>query len=244
MNSVMLRGTVGVLAVVLGLPVGIRGGQQASSQQGDEILRELRQIRTLLENSGRGEVESSPSPRIAVDVKDAPVLGSKSAEITIIEFLDDECPYCREFHSRTFEGLKRLYIDPGLVRFYVMDFPVDSHPGALSAALAGRCAAEQGEFWPLLNWVLSRRAQSTDLKAIYDFARASKFEVESIRKCVESGKYTQAIQDGMREASAKGIRGTPSFVVGRSTRTGVEGEVITGNRPLGVFVQKIEALTR
>jgi protein-disulfide isomerase len=198
----MLGGTFGILAVVLVLPAGMRGTEPATSQQVDEILRELRQIRTLLENSGRRDVESSPGSKTVVDVKDAPVLGSENAAITIVEFLDDECPYCREFHSRTFDDLKRLYIDPGIVRFYVVDFPLDSHPWALSAAQAGRCATEQGKFWPLLNWALSERAKSVDVNAIYDFAREAKFDVDGLRRCVESGKYKQAIQDGMREASA------------------------------------------
>ena len=67
--------------------------------------------------------------------------------MTIVEFMDYQCTFCRQFHSQTFANLKKFYIDTGKVRFFVMDFPLDIHSQALLAAQAARCSADQNKFW-------------------------------------------------------------------------------------------------
>jgi protein-disulfide isomerase len=66
-----------------------------------------------------------------------------------VELTDFQCPFCNQFFQETFPELKRNYIDSGKVRFYSMDLPLDLHQNALLAAQAGRCAGEQGQFWPM-----------------------------------------------------------------------------------------------
>ena len=62
----------------------------------------------------------------------------------------------------------------------------------------------------------------------------------SFNECLESGKYKVAIQNGIREFTAKGVHVTPTFIIGGSTPTGVDGEEILGAIPLGTFQNKIE----
>lgn len=223
-----------------GIPMG--AADSVTSKQMDDILAELRQIRTLLESNGppRRVADGQPT-RVTLDIKDAPVLGSKDAQVTIVEFMDYQCPYCKRFHSQTFPDLKKLYIDTGKIRFYVMDFPLDVHPKALLAAQAGRCAAEQGKFWAIHD-LMQSEGETLDNDKIGEFAKTSALDVNGLRECLESGKYKDAIRLGISEASSKGIQATPTFVVGKSTQTGVEGELVLGAMPFGIFQKKIDAI--
>src|SRR5260370_14255762 len=99
-------------------------------QQADAILDELKQIRLLLEKQQRATAPA-PAPQAPQVVSfkipaDAPVLGSKDAQLTMVEFSDYECAYCRQFHLVTFQQLKKNYIDNGKMRFYKRGLPLSS----------------------------------------------------------------------------------------------------------------------
>ena len=106
-------------------------------QQGDEILKELRQIRQLLEKqqakpraaAGRGADARQDHRPDGVSM-----LGSKDAPLTIVEYTDYQCPFCQRFHVTAFTELKKTYIDTGKVRFFSQDMPLDFHPNAMRAA--------------------------------------------------------------------------------------------------------------
>jgi protein-disulfide isomerase len=85
---------------------------------------------------------------VVVSTDDDPSLGDPNAPVTIIEFSDFQCPYCRRFWEQTLPQLKSEYIDTGKVRLVYRDYPLSTiHPGALPAAMAAGCANEQGKFW-------------------------------------------------------------------------------------------------
>lgn len=86
---------------------------------------------------------------VTVDVGHLPALGKQNAPVTMIEFTDLECPFCRSFFTTTFPQIKRDYIDTGKVKFYFRHFPLDFHPLAKPFANAVECANEQGKFWEL-----------------------------------------------------------------------------------------------
>jgi protein-disulfide isomerase len=222
------------------LPLAASDG--ITSQQANDILSELRKIRMLLEANGSNRGGDAPPTRITLSTKGAPSLGSENAPLTIVEFMDYQCPYCRQFQAQTFQEIKKIYIDSGKVRFYVMDFPLDIHPQALLAAQGGRCAAEQTKFWPMHDRMQSEREALTSDK-ILALAGESGLDVGRFRDCLEGGKYKSVVQQAVTEAAGRGIRATPTFVVGKSTKEGVEGDVILGAVPLGVFQKKLEALT-
>ena len=97
--------------------------------------------------------EQQPPPEAALTtellLKGEPVLGSGQAPLTIVEFSDFECPYCRLFHEQVFQSLQREYIDAGLVRFIHKDLPLPFHEQARPAAAAARCAGAQNRYWDL-----------------------------------------------------------------------------------------------
>jgi len=232
------------LPLVLLLPLGA-ADKGITHEQADEILKELRQIRELLEKQG------APAPpagqqqitKATVSIEGAYTIGSKDAPLTMVEFTDFQCPFCQRFHVQTFAELKKNYIDTGKLRFVSRDLPLDFHPNALQAAQAGRCAGEQGQFWAMRDRMNSN-PDKLDLASLAGFAQDLKLNVANFRSCIDSGKYKNAIHSDSQTAEKIGANGTPSFVLGKSTPEGVEGELIIGAMPYEVFDQKIKALAR
>jgi protein-disulfide isomerase len=245
------------LALVLALnaqaPVSVPGQTYAvpdpgiTRQQADQILNELRQIRQLLEQQAKTGAQAAPQPpkvsRATLNMEGVAMLGSKDAPLTIVEYTDYQCPFCQRFHVTAFTELKKAYIDTGKVRFYSRDLPLDFHPNAMRAALAARCAAEQGQFWKLRD-VMGANPDKLDIDHIVGFAADLKMDGAKLRGCVESEKYKDAIQADLLEAMKVGAQGTPTFVLGKSTASGVEGEVIEGAQPFPMFDQKLKELSK
>ncbi len=211
--------------------------QGITREQADEILDELRQIRQLLERQQQ-KPQAPPEPvRAQLDLNGAEMLGSPTAPITMVEFMDYQCPFCQRFQLETFANIKKLFIDTGKVRFFSRDLPLDSiHPNAMRAAMGARCAAEQGQFWKLRD-IMGTNPNKLELANLVDDAASLKMDTVAFRACVESGKYREAVQSNLLEALKFGIGGTPSFVVGKTTPTGVDGEVVEGALPLAEFAK-------
>jgi protein-disulfide isomerase len=228
--------------------VSVRADDTTTCKQIDQILAELQQLRSLLQASLSAASHAAPAPAnpgtpvpartTKIDVASAPFLGSKDAPYTIVEFTDFQCPYCRGFFQQTFPELKKDYIDTGRVRFYSMDLPLDMHRNAMLAAQAGRCADEQGRFWAMHDR-MQGNPDRLEMKDLVADAEEFGIDVPSFRECVETGKYKGQIQQGVRDATSKGAQGTPTFVIGRSTPEGVEGDLVVGAVGYGVFEQKL-----
>jgi len=208
-------------------------------EQADQILEELRQIRQLLERQQQQQQPQKPQgpPRAQIDLNGAEMLGSHSAPITVVEFTDYQCPFCQRFHLSVFGEMKKNFIDTGKVRFYSRDMPLDSiHPNAMRAAMSARCAGEQGQFWKLRD-IMGAHPDKLEMADLVDDASSLQMDAKAFRACVESGKYREAVQSNVLEALKFGIGGTPSFVVGKSTPEGVDGEVVEGAQPLTEFAK-------
>ena len=210
-------------------------------EQANQILDELRQIRQLLEKQNKPAGPPEPA-KAKLNMTGAEMLGSKNAPLTMVEFTDYQCPFCQRFHTTVFNELKKNYIDTGKVRFYSRDLPLDSmHPNAIRAAEAARCAAEQGQFWAIRD-IMGSNPSKLDLDSLVADASSLKMDTTAFKSCVESEKYKQAIQTDVLEAMKIGADGTPTFVIGKSTADGVDGEVVVGAMPFDVFDKKLKAL--
>jgi protein-disulfide isomerase len=239
----IIRIVPAVLALAAILPV--RGQEPGlTREQGDAILRELRQIRQLLERGARPGAQAGPAEQTAsVKIDGAPVLGNKDAPYTIVEFTDYQCTFCQRFHNSTFPELRKKYIDSGKVRFVSRDFPLDFHSNAFKAAEAARCAGDQGRFWQMRDTLVAN-ADKLSEDQITGFAQSLKLAMPAFRSCVDGGKYRDAIQKEIAEAMSLGVNGTPSFVIGKSTPDGVDGVVLVGAQPIGAFDLKLGDLGR
>jgi len=223
-------------------PAGGAGQEPGiTRQQADQILQELRQIRQLLERQPQPQQPAGPPAKIKMNLDGAPMMGSKKAPLTMVEFTDYQCPFCQQFHAQTFGELKKNYIDTGKVRFYARDLPLDSmHPNAMRAAEAGRCANDQGEFWRLRD-IMGNHPDKLDLDSLLADAEFLKLDVKAFRVCVVEEKYKNEIQTDLMDAMRIGADGTPAFVLGKSTNEGVEGDLVVGAQPYNMFDLKLRS---
>jgi protein-disulfide isomerase len=193
-----------------------------------QILNELRQIRALLEKQ-----QQAPQPSTAPATQRATVsisgqsIGSKNAPVTLVEFADYQCPFCKQFQTTVFDRLKKDYIDTGKVRFISRDLPLDFHPHAMDAAVATQCAGEQAHFWQMRDTLISH-SDNLAPEAITKYATEIGLDMNRFHTCIGQDAYASAIRQNIAEANAAGISGTPSFVIGKSSGGSVEGEVVVG----------------
>jgi protein-disulfide isomerase len=183
--------------------------------------------------------DTRPPPAAPRDPRE---LGSAdAAAVTIIEFTDIQCPYCARFALETWPALRQRYVDTGRVRFVSRDLPLSFHPYALPAAVAARCAGEQGRFFEYREALFRGQARLAD--APYD-AIASRFglDVDRFAACRRQDAVVVSVREDAALAAANGISSTPTFVIGREVDGQFMGEVLSGAQPLDVFVQHIEAL--
>ena len=214
--------------------------QPTIQQQNEEMIKELRAIRQLLERLT--QPQDAPQPQVAkVSNLGGYSLGRPDAPLTMVEFTDLQCPYCRQFATTTFDELKRNWIDTGRLRYVSRDFPLDFHQHAMNAAKAARCSGEQGKFWEM-RWALMRNANLLSPAFITKTASDLKLDPDVFAACTASTRFDAAIQADMVEAVNVGVTGTPTFVVGRTTPSGIEGPVIVGALEYAKFDARLKQL--
>src|SRR3954465_331160 len=121
---------------------------QTIQQQNEEMLKELRAIRMLLEKLTTPQGQQQPTTARVTNLGGY-AMGRPDAPLTMVEFTDLQCPFCRQFVLTSFDEIKKNWIDTGKLRYISREFPLGIHPQALPAARAARCAGEQGKFWEL-----------------------------------------------------------------------------------------------
>jgi protein-disulfide isomerase len=185
-----------------------------------------------------------PPPATAVPVAETTpfnVLGRADAPVTIIEFTDLQCPYCARHATQTFPRLRRDYIDTGKLRYTSRDLPLPFHDFALPAAVASRCAGEQGRFWEYRDALFAAQG----LLGTEPYARLARelgLDVERLEACRSDGRQEANVRADLALARSNGIGSTPAFVIGRLVDGQFQGEVITGAQPYEVFAAKLDAL--
>jgi protein-disulfide isomerase len=167
-------------------------------------------------------------------------LGRADAPVTMVEFTDLQCPFCREFALTSFDQIRKNWIDTGKLRYISRDFPLDIHAQAMPAARAARCAGEQGKFWEM-RLTLVRNANLLTPDFITKTAADLKLNGAAFGACERSGKYDAEIQSEMQEGTRLNIPGTPMFVLGRTTpgSDAIEGPVLIGALPYSSFDAKL-----
>ena len=185
-------------------------------------LRQKAQVEVMLRE---------PDPiRVSVKVEGAFVKGPKDAPVTIVEFSDFQCPFCRNVVA-TVKEIMRQY--EGRVKWVYRDFPIASlHPQAPKAAEAARCAGEQGKFWEYHDLLFDSQAQAT-MVDFRRFADQLKLDPKSFGLCLDNGRHHAAVEADVQDGARLGITGTPTFFI--------NGRVLVGAQPLENFRRIIEA---
>ena len=175
-------------------------------------------------------INLKPPPIYRADVSagGAPIRGSANAPVTIIEFSDFHCPYCKKVQPT----LSRILSEYGdRVRLAYRDFPLDQlHPSARKAAEAARCANDQGKFWEFHDKLYGGGTDASP-ETLTRLGREIDMDVVAFQQCLSTGKHRSDIDRDIQEASSLGVTGTPGFFI--------NGRLISGAQPYEGFAQVI-----
>jgi protein-disulfide isomerase len=210
-----------------------------SNAQGEQILKEIRALRSLLESSIIAPSNAPPPARVAI--AEHPSMGHLDAPLTLVEFSDYQCPFCKRFHDETLVALKRDFIDTGKLRLVYYDLPLPFHQWAREAAHVARCAGDQGKYWTMHD-LLMADIQKLAPEHTQAHAQSMGLDMAQYDGCMASGKYADSISNDVEIAGALGISGTPSFVLGPVVGGMVDGEKIVGAQPYAIFADRINTL--
>lgn len=174
-----------------------------------------------------------------VTIDDDAVLGDMDAPVTIIEFSDYQCPFCRSFWDETLPSIIGEYVSVGKVRFVYRDFPLSSHPLALPFAEAAECSRDQDKYWEMHDMIFEQQGKlaagtvnSIEIADLSAWAEDLEMNVGEFERCMEEDKYLEEIRKDFDDGVAAGVSGTPSFFI--------NGEMLRGAVPFEAFKTVIE----
>ncbi|HLD75876.1 MAG TPA: DsbA family protein [Candidatus Norongarragalinales archaeon] len=164
--------------------------------------------------------------------------GSTDAKVTVVEFSDYQCPFCRRAFQDSVKQVRKEYIDTGKVRLLFRDFPLSFHPMAQVSAEAARCAGDQNKYFLMHDKMFNEQEKQGQGTVEYTVADLKKWAKEigadekTFNACLDSGKHKQTVQDDFSAGAAAGVSGTPTFFI--------NGKQLVGAQPFAAFKAVID----
>lgn len=151
-----------------------------------------------------------------IDLKGRPFKGDKNAKVTIVEYSDFQCPFCKRGYDVIEQRVLKEYGDK--VKFYYKNLPLNFHPWAEPAAVAVECAFEQSEkaYWKLYSYYFENQkdmnAQNLKEKTL-EALKDTGIDVAKFTDCYDNKKTLDKVKAQAAEAQSLGIQGTPGFII-------------------------------
>lgn len=205
--------------------------RQATQYLADQkrLQKENETYQRLLARSPVEILLSKPiAPRIDVAyAPDDPVKGKKNAPVTIVEFTDFQCPYCKRAQD-VLHQIAAAY--PDKVKVVARQFPLPMHNRAKPAAEAALCANEQGKFWEMREKLFDKQQlEEADFKR---YAQELKLDSKKFDQCLSGHRQAGRVDQDVAAGQRYGVRGTPHFFV--------NGQPINGAQPYDVFDSAVQ----
>jgi protein-disulfide isomerase len=148
--------------------------------------------------------------RVEFDLVDHPSMGSADAPVTIVEFSDFECPFCRRTQP-VLDQIEQTYGER--IRMVYRQFPLtDIHPRAQKAAEASLCANDQGEFWPMHDALFAEPIE-LEVASLKFKAAELGLDTAAFNQCLDSGMHAARVRDDLKAGMAAGVTGTPTIYI-------------------------------
>jgi protein-disulfide isomerase len=167
-------------------------------------------------------------PTVKVSVDDDPSQGDKNAPITLIEFSEFQCPYCKKARP-TIDKILSTY--KGKIHYVFRDFPLGFHNQAKDAANAAQCANEQGKYWDYSHALWENQGKQS-LEKLKEIAQSLALDTAKFDACVASKKYYKEIDKDQDDGSEAGVSGTPAYFI--------NGKFLSGAQPFEAFKEIID----
>jgi protein-disulfide isomerase len=164
-------------------------------------------------------------PRSEIASAGHPFVGGKDAVVTIVEFSDYQCPYCRAAEP-TVKAVRDKYGDK--VKFVYMDFPLGMHAHALDAANAAQCAGDQDKYWQYHDALFADQSK-LDPASLKATAAKVGLDTKKFDTCFDSQKKVAGIRQEQAEGGAAGVSATPTFFVNGREIEGAESPSVFDN---------------
>ncbi len=249
-----MRTLIIILAILLMVSLGINAWtlSQLSSvkkqlaDQERKVASLVEEIKGIKQKGSKRKRRPEPEREVVVAFDDDPVKGDSNAPVTIIEFSDYQCPFCRRFHNEVLPSIEKKYISTGKVRYIFRDFPLGFHKQAIPAAVAANCAGEQGKYWEM-NDFLFKNPSKLDVESTLAAAKELGLDYAKFEECMTKNreKHEEEIKKDLEDGKRYGVKGTPSFFIG-NTGSGTEMKAIylRGLRPFSSLKPYIEKLLK
>ena len=263
--------TAAIAAAVVALSSPLIAGQQPAQVSLDqriaaleaaqqEILKELRELKTLLQQQrppmppGAPPPGANPAvaakppsniPNFDLTLAGSPSKGSATAKLVVLEFSDFECPFCGRYARDTYSQVIKEFVDTGKVRYVFRHLPIESlHPKALRASEAAECALAQKKFWEFHDRLFANQ-QALGEPELKIHAQVLGLAMPAYDSCMATQLASPAkIRQDQAEGGRAGITGTPTFFLGTVTAEGklkVQRRLV-GALPIANFRTAIESL--
>lgn len=148
--------------------------------------------------------------------------GDPDADILIMEFVDYQCPSCERFAVSVKPQIDLAYIESGIARFVLHDFPLSGHPHAFLAARAARCALDQGDdyYWPYHDQLFGNQASwslspGPPLGAFRSYAEQIGLDQGEFSSCLNSDKFADVVTANIQLGMELNVTGTPTIFMSR-----------------------------
>lgn len=196
-------------------------------------LVQLEEKLSVMQTSTNTNIKNTQEElRVAVNIDGAPVLGDDNAPVTIVEFSDFECTFCKQVQP-TLQELKNKY--GSRIKFVFKQYPLgDIHKYAVTSAVASLCANEQSKFWEYHDVLFENANDSGSLnpKLLKSLAKQIGLNTEQFNKCLDSKKYLDKVKMDFEEGVNIKVTGTPTFFI--------NGQMLQGSQGIEEFERIIE----
>ena len=216
----------------------------ALKENQEKMQKEVEELKKWVEaRTPKPPKPFEPSP---LSINGAPFIGKPDAPVTMVEFTDYQCPYCKRHATATLPQIVKDYVDTGKVKYVLRDFPLKQiHSNAARLSEAVLCAGDQNKAWEMHDRIFSE-AKSPDPNKLSKEIKALKLNAKEFDGCMKSAKYAQMVDDSLKEGSKLGISGTPGFFLGKTDLKDpgkiMATEKIVGAVPFAKFKESIDKL--
>ncbi len=240
-KTILLASVIVTIGLVFNGFAYLKGGSAPSGDLGaaiEEGIEEYIQKQQVEANKAQAEA-NKPQVVTGDFTDDDAVLGDKDAPVTLVEWSDYECPFCKRYFTQTYPLIKEKYVDTGKVKIVFRDFPLGFHdPLATQQAIAAECAREQGgddtyfAYHDLIFENTTSNGRGMQKEKLYDLAEEVGVNRTKFTECLDSEKYKDEVQKDIADGGKAGVRGTPAFLI--------NDQFVSGAQPFSNFEQIIE----